>query len=131
MNMDDIKYICKKWKKNLRLWAVKKCLIVMNSGKRENVEGIGLSNQKSVRTLWQKENYNYLGKLKVDTFKQAEMKGKKEYLKKTRKLYETKFWSRNLMKGINTQSSLPCEILWTILKMNKWGTQTNSWLVGF
>ena len=40
----------------------------------------------------------------IDTIKQAEMKEKiqKEYLRKTRKLLETKLNSRNLIKGINT-----------------------------
>ena len=42
--------------------------------------------------------------LKADTIKQVEMKDniQKEYLRRTRKLLETKLSSRNLIKGINT-----------------------------
>ena len=45
-----------------------------------------------------------MGILEADTIKQAEMKEKiqKEYLRRTRKLLETKLNSRNLIKGINT-----------------------------
>ena len=54
--------------------------------------------------LREKETYKYLGILEADTIKQKEMKGKikKEYLRRTRKLLETKLYSRNLVKGINT-----------------------------
>ena len=50
------------------------------------------------------ETYKYLGILEVDTIKQVEMKNKiqKEYLRRSRKLLETKLSSRNLIKGINT-----------------------------
>ena len=42
--------------------------------------------------------------MEADTNKQVEMKNKiqKEYLRRTRKLLETKLSSRNLIKGINT-----------------------------
>ena len=42
--------------------------------------------------------------LEADTIKQAEMKEKiqKEYFRRTRKLLETKLYSRNFIKGINT-----------------------------
>ena len=55
-------------------------------------------------TLAENETYKYLGILETDTIKQVEMKNKiqKEYLKKTWKLLETKLFSRNLIKGINT-----------------------------
>ena len=48
--------------------------------------------------------HKYLGILEADTIKQVEMKNKiqKEYLRRTRKLLETKLNSRNLIKGINT-----------------------------
>ena len=43
-----------------------------------------------------------------DTIKQVEMKDKiqKEYLKRTRKILETKLSSRNLIKGINNWAVL-------------------------
>ena len=45
-----------------------------------------------------------MGILEADTIKQMQMKDKiqKEYLRRTRKLLETKLSSRNLIKGINT-----------------------------
>ena len=50
------------------------------------------------------ETYKYLGILEGDTIKQAKMKEKikKEYLRRTRKLLETKLHSRNFIKEINT-----------------------------
>ena len=47
---------------------------------------------------------NTWGILEADTIKQGQMKDKKrkEYLRRTRKLLETKLSCRNLIKGINT-----------------------------
>ena len=61
------------------------------------------TNEK-IRTLGEKETYKYLGILKVDTIKKAEMKEKihNEHLGRTRKLLETKLHGRNLIKEINT-----------------------------
>ena len=79
-------------------------MLVMKSGKRHLIDGIKLPNQDKIRTLREKETYKYLGILEADTIKQVEMKDKiqKEYLRRTRKLHETKLSSRNLTKGINT-----------------------------
>ena len=54
--------------------------------------------------LAENETYKYLGILEADTSKQVEIKNKiqKEYIRRTRKLLETKLSSRNLIKGINT-----------------------------
>ncbi len=51
-----------------------------------------LQTQEKIRTLGEKETYKYLGILEADTIKQVEMKDKiqKEYLRRTRKLLETK-----------------------------------------
>ena len=79
---------------------------MMKKGKKEITEGIELPSeeQEKIRTLGEKENYKYLGILEADTIKQTEMKRKvkKEYLRRTRKLLETKLCSSNLFKGINT-----------------------------
>ena len=66
--------------------------------------GIELPNQYKIRMLAENETYKYLGILEADTIKQVEMKNKiqEEYLRRTRKLLETKLSSRNLIKGINT-----------------------------
>ena len=85
--------------------GIEKCaLLVMKSGKRHLTDGIELPNQDKIRTLAENETYKYLGILEADTIKQVEMKNKiqKEYLRRTRKLLETKLSSRNLIKGINT-----------------------------
>ena len=76
----------------------------MKSGKRNLTDRIELSNQDKIRTLAENETYKYLRILEADTIKQVEMKNKiqKEYLRRTRKLLETKLNSRNLIKGINT-----------------------------
>ena len=78
-------------------WA----LLVMKRGRRHLTE---LPNQDKIRTLAENETYKYFGILEADTIKQVEMKNKiqKEYLRRTRKLLETKLSSRNLIKGINT-----------------------------
>ena len=61
-------------------------MLIRRSGKRQIKKGIELSNQERIRTLGEKENYKYLGKLKADTIKQVEMrkKGKKRKHLKTK-----------------------------------------------
>ena len=82
----------------------KYAVLVMKSGKRHMTDRIELPNQDKIRTLGEEETYKYLGILEADTIKQVEMKDKtrKEYLRRTRKLLETKLSSRNLIKRINT-----------------------------
>ena len=83
-------------------------MLVMKSGKRHLTDGMELPNEAKIRTLREKETYEYLGILEADTIKQVEMKEKiqKEYLRRTRKLLETKLFCRNLIKGINTWAVL-------------------------
>ena len=50
---------------------------------------------------------------------------KKEHLRRTRKLLETKLYFKNLTKGINTCAAHPGMILWTILEVDKGRTLTN------
>ena len=82
----------------------KRAMLVMKSGKSHMTDGMELPNPDKIRTLGKNETYKYLGILEADTVKQVQMKDKtrKEYLRRTRKLLETKLSSRNLMKGINT-----------------------------
>ena len=117
--MDDIKLFEKSEKEletlihTIRIYSqdigmefgIEKCaLLVMKSGQRHLTDGIELTNQDKIRTLAENETYKYLGILEADTIKQVEMKNKiqKEYLRRNRKLLETKLNSRNLIKGINT-----------------------------
>ena len=76
----------------------------MKSDKRHLTDGIELPNQDKIRTLAENETDKNIEILEADIIKQAEMKNKiqKEYLRRTRKLLETKLSSRNLIKGINT-----------------------------
>ena len=86
-------------------FGIEKCsMLVIKSGKRHLTDGMELPNKDKIKTLPENETYKYFGILKADTIKQAEMKEKiqKEYLRRTRKLLETKINSRNLIKGINT-----------------------------
>ena len=88
-------------------FGIEKCaLLVMKSGKRHQTDGVELPNQDKRRTLAENETYKYLGILEADTIKQVEMKNKirKEYLRRTRKLHETKLSGRNLIKRINTSA---------------------------
>ena len=63
-----------------------------------------LPNQEKIWTLREKETYKYLGILEAETIKHQEIKEKiqKEYIRRTRKLLETKLSCLNLIKGIRT-----------------------------
>ena len=118
MYMNDIKLFAKKEKELETLihalgiysqdigmeFDIEKCvMLVMKSRKGHMTDGMELPNHDKIRTL-EEETYKYIGILEADTIKQVEMKDKirKEYLRRTRKLLETKLSSRNLIKGINT-----------------------------
>ena len=58
-------------------------------------------NQECIKTLWSKRKLQYPGILEAGTIKQTEMKVRKKYLRRTRKLLETKLCSRSLIKGMN------------------------------
>ena len=126
MYMDNIKLFAKNEKEpetpihavriySQDIWmefGMEKCaMLVMKSGKRHLTDGMELANQDKIRTLAENETYKYLGILEADTIKQVEMKNKiqKEYLRRTRKLLETKLSSRNLIKEINTWA-VPLEL---------------------
>ena len=86
-------------------FGIEKCaMLVMKSDKRHMTGGMELPNHDKIRTLGENETYKYLGILEADTIKQVQMKDKirKEYLRRTRKLLETKLSGRNLIKGIST-----------------------------
>ena len=86
-------------------FGIEKCaMLVMKSGKRQLTDGMELPNQDEIKTLAENETYKYLGILEADTIKLVEMKDKiqKEYLRRTRKLLETKLNGRNLIKGLGS-----------------------------
>ena len=63
-------------------------------------EGIELPNQEKIRTPGEKETYKYFRILEADTIKGVETKEKikKDYLRRTRKLLETKVHKINFSK---------------------------------
>ena len=85
-------------------------------GMEFGIENVPCSSWKVANDIWLTAwNYQITTKLEhmekmkpttleADTIKQVEMKDqiRKEYLRRTRKLLETKLSSRNLIKGINT-----------------------------
>ena len=77
-------------------------MLEMICGKRHLTDRMELSNQDKIRTLAENKTYKYLVILEVETIKPVEMKVKKEYIRRTRKLLKTKVCSRNLIKRINT-----------------------------
>ena len=88
-------------------FGIEKCaMLVMKSGKQHMTDGMELPNHDTIRMLEKNETYKYLGILEADTIKQVQMKDmiRKEYLRRTRKLLETKLSSRNLIKRINTSA---------------------------
>ena len=86
----------------------KSAMLVIKSGKGHLTDGMELPNKDKIRMLREKETYKYFGILEADTIKQVEMKEKikKEYLRRNRKLLETKLSCKNLIKGINTYAAL-------------------------
>ena len=87
---------------NERKFGIKKyAMLIMRSGKRLIMK---LPNQKKYQNARkEKENYKYLGILETNPIKQVEMKEKiKEYFRRMRKLLESKLYSGNLIKEINT-----------------------------
>ena len=120
MYMNDIKQLFAKNEKDLETlihtvriyspdigmeFGIEKCaMLVKKSGKRHMTIGMEQPNHDKIRTLGENKTYKYLGILEADTIKQVQMKDtiRKEHIRRTRKLLETKLSSRNLIKGINT-----------------------------
>ena len=136
MDMDDIKLFAKNEKQletlihavriysrdiGMEFGIEKYAMHVMKSSKRHMTDGMELPNHDKIRTLGEKETYKYLGILEVDTIKQVEMKNqfRKEYLRRTRKLLETKLSSRNLIKRINTWAVLLVRYSGPFLKLTR------------
>ena len=90
------------------VFSIKKCtMLVMKSNKRHMTDGMELTNQDKIRTFGENETYKYLGILEADTIKQVEMKDKiqKEYLRRSRKLLETKLNLRQKNKYLGCTTS--------------------------
>ena len=82
-------------------FGIEKCATLeMKSSKRHTTDGIELPKRDKISTLGENDAYKYLGFLEADTIKQMQMKDiiQKEYLRRTRKLLETKLSTRNFIK---------------------------------
>ena len=105
-NLETLIHLVRIYSQNIGMaFGIEECAkLVMKIGRRHLADGMELPHQDKIRTLGKKETNKYLGILEADTIKQVELKDniKKEYLRKTRKLIETKQSSKNLFKGINT-----------------------------
>ena len=136
MYMDDIKLLAKNEKEletlihTVRIYTqdiemefgIEKCVILVRKGcKQHMTDGMELPNHDEIKTLGGNKTYKYLGILEADNIKQVKMKDaiRKEYLRRTRKLLETKLPSRNLIKGINTWAVPLVRYLGHFLKWNR------------
>ena len=136
MYMDDIKLFEKNEKEletllhavriysqdiGMEFGSEKYSMLVMKSGKQHMTDGMEQPNHDKIRTLGENETYKYLGILEADTIKQVQMKDtvRKEYLRRTRKLLETKLSSRNPIKGINTWAAPLVRYSGHFLKWNR------------
>ena len=97
-------------------FRIEKCaMLIIISGKRNMTEGIELPNQDKIRTPREKRNVQILWNIGGGQHQTSgdERKIKKEYLRRTRKLLETKLYCRNLI------------LRKTIVKVDKKRTSTN------
>ena len=84
------------------------CIVIFFQVLQSNIKDLYVIKWFQVITFYlmleENETYKYLGILEADTIKQVQMKDmiQKEYLRRTRKLLETKLSNRTLIKGINT-----------------------------
>ena len=99
-----------------RIWNLE-CTMPIQKERRETKEGAEFQNQEITKTFEEKENYKYLGILKVNTIKNSTSEKKKTSQNQTQ-LHQS--YQRNKHLG-----SASCKILWTILKMDKEGSQTD------
>ena len=67
------------------------------------IDGISLSDEKVMKGLTEGAGYNYLGVIQADQTRYTKMKEKvkTEYLRRVRKVLETKLNGGNIIKGIN------------------------------
>ena len=100
---------------------IEKCtLLIMRNRKRYMRVGIELQNQKNIVNSLVLKN---IGSGHCQT--RWKKKLKKEYLRITRKLYETNLNSRNFIKWVNAWAIPPSKIFGTILEVNEGRTSTN------
>ena len=106
-------------------FGIEKCaMLVMKSGKRQMSDGMELPNHDRIRTLEENETYKYLGILAADTTKQVQMKDtiRKEYLRRTRNLLETKLLQQKIHQRNKDLGCAPSQIFGTHSQVDPRGT---------
>ena len=85
-------------------FCMDKCgTLVLKRGKMKNFDGISLPDARVMKGLIEGAGYKYLGILKADQIRYTEMKkkAKAEYLRRVRKVLETKLNGGKIIEGIN------------------------------
>ena len=117
--MDDLKLYAKSEKaldslvQTVRLFSsdigmefgIDKCaVLIVKNGKVRETEGIVLPNGEVLKGMEEGDSYKYLGILEADEMKHKEMKEnvKKEYLRRIRKVLESKLNGGNVIMAMNT-----------------------------
>ena len=86
-------------------FGIDKCgALVLKRGKITKFHGISLPGERVMKELIKGARYKYPGILPADQIRYTEMKKKVEveYLRRVRKVLETKLNGGNIIKGINT-----------------------------
>ena len=80
------------------------CNISDRKGKIVKSAGIEQPDGKVIKSLQDRENYNYLGILEVEKFLEEGMKLKvsEEYFRRLKKILKSKFNGGNLVQGVST-----------------------------
>ena len=84
---------------------IEKCaILVIEKGKIVKSVGIEQPDGKVIKSLQERESYNYLGILEVEKFLEEEMKLKvsEEYFRRLKKILKSKFNGGNLVQGVST-----------------------------
>ena len=86
-------------------FGIEKCtMLVMEKGKIVKSVGVDLPDGQVIKSLQEGERYKYLGSLQADKFLEEKMKlnALKEYIRRLRKVLESKLDGGNLVCGVNT-----------------------------
>ena len=86
-------------------FGIDKCaVLVLKPGRLAQSEGIRLPDETTIRATRESEGYKYLGVLEADGMLHDTMKKKiaKEYLRRIRKVAQSKLNGGNLIRAINT-----------------------------
>ena len=108
-------------------FGIGKCaMLIMRSGKRQMMEGIELPNQEKMRTIGEKETYEYLG-VRGSGHHQTrgdERKKWKKCISGERESYLKPNYVVEISQRDKYLGRLPCKLLGTVLEMDAGRTST-------